>query len=339
MRIVPIATLVAVAFAVISACIGFSELAVGAPQLISSFPAKGSPTTALSRTMVFAGGEHHYLIQPVHKAGRHPVVILLHGGESDDDIVWRQTSLPTLGARDGFIVVAPNALKNRHWNDGRGRVGHGEPSDADDVGYLRALIAHVVAHEDGDPNAVFMTGLSNGGLMTIRFVCEGGDLLRAAGNAISNLPIKQAVNCHVGKPLPWISINGDRDPNMHFAGMPAGTLVNGRPQAGLESADQTFTFFANNARCSAAVRIVALPNINVGDGSTAEKRVRDDCAGGTTSTQYVLHNAGHALPGEPRIPARMREYGNVNEDLDAGSLIWAHFKQTLGRNYRPASDP
>jgi len=315
------------------ACIALLALVLtaAAGRAGATSPAKGSLVTAESRTLVFAGEKHEYLIQPVLGSGRHPVVIILHGGERDAKKVWTQLSLPTLGKRYGFIAVAPNALMNRHWNDGRNRVGTGEPSNADDVGYLRALIAEVVAHDGGDPTAIFMFGFSNGGFMTIRFACEAGELLRAAGVAASSIPIKQAQHCAGRKPLPWISINGDRDPNVNFNGQADGTLVYGRPQAGLLSADKTFAFFADKAKCRAALRVVELPDIDASDGSTAEERVRSGCSGGTTSTQYVLHGAGHTLPGNWLSPAEARLLGRVNGDIDAGTVIWAHFQQTLDK--------
>ncbi len=50
----------------------------------SDFPAKGSLSTAEYRTRVFAGGKREYLIQPARGSSRHPVVIVLHGGNSDN---------------------------------------------------------------------------------------------------------------------------------------------------------------------------------------------------------------------------------------------------------------
>ena len=296
---------------------------------VSDFPAKGSLSTAESRTLVFAGGKRQYLIQPVRGSSRHPVVIVLHGGDSDNKTVWTETSLPTLGARFGFIVVAPNASMNKHWNDGRGTVGEGKPSTADDVGYLKALIVEIVERDNGDAGAVFMAGVSNGGVMTIRFACQAGNLLRAAGNVISNMPSKLSDSCKIGKGLPWLSINGDHDPRMPFHGYADGTVILGHHQAGLESADRTFAFFADKAGCSAAVQIETIPDIDRSDGSRAEKRVRGGCAGGTTSTQYVLHGAGHGWPGFAYSVQSARLRGGVNEDIDSGSVIWAHFQQTL----------
>lgn len=306
-------------------------IASAAVARVSDFPAKGSLFTAESRALVFRGETRNYLIQRVRAGNRHPVVILLHGGDSDAKRVWTETSLPTLGARDGFIVVAPNASMNQHWNDGRGSVGQGKPSTADDVGYLKALIATVEARDSGDADAVFMVGVSNGGIMTMRFACESSRLLHAAGSVISNLSVKQAARCHTGNRLPWISINGDADPRVPFNGGAAGYLVNGRPQTALESADRTFAFFADRAGCSVIVHVEAVAEVDPSDGSTVEKRVRQGCAGNTTSTQYVLHNAGHNWPGIKVDSKRVRIYGVANEDIDAGSVIWAHFRQTLRR--------
>jgi polyhydroxybutyrate depolymerase len=272
---------------------------------------------------------HEYLIQPATSEGSHPIVILLHGGDSDDRQVWTQTSLPTLGARYGFVVVAPNASQNKHWNDGRGTVGEGRASNADDVSYLEALISRTVALDHGDAGAVFMVGISNGGMMTMHFACRAGYLLRAGGNVISNLPVKERAMCKLAKPLPWISINADADPRVLFKGYGTGTLINGHPQAGLESADDTFAFFADRARCSPGVHAEALPDVDVHDGSTAEMRIRARCVGGSTSTEYILHNAGHNVPGLAVSVARIEKLGFANQDVDAGSIIWQHFQQTL----------
>ena len=72
---------------------------------LAMFPAKGSLSASQSKTLVFQGRTHEYLIQTVNDSARHAVVIVLHGGDSDDKTVWIDTSLPTLGASKRFIVV------------------------------------------------------------------------------------------------------------------------------------------------------------------------------------------------------------------------------------------
>jgi polyhydroxybutyrate depolymerase len=293
------------------------------------FPPKGSVSTAEFHAFTFGGERHEFLMQPIRDGHRHPVVVLLHGGDSSARTVWTETSLPTLGARFGFVVVAPNATSHAHWNDGRGTVGEGAASAADDVGSLRVIIAELVAHDDVDARAVFMAGVSNGGMMTMRFACEEGRLLRAAASVVADLPASVAKKCYDPTPLPWLAINADRDPRVPFAGLSAGKPINGRPQAGLESADQTFAFFADRARCSKKLYVEQVPDRDSTDGSTVEKRMRSGCFGVTTSTQYVLHGAGHNVPGLPITGQRLRELGPANEDVDAGTVIWEHFRQTL----------
>ena len=52
-----------------------------------------------------------------------------------------------------------------HWNDGRPEIS----SDADDVGFINAVIAHYKAE---GYNRFYLVGMSNGGVMAQRMVCE-----------------------------------------------------------------------------------------------------------------------------------------------------------------------
>ena len=293
-------------------------------------PPKGSLSDADRRTPEFGGLDRDYLIQTVKGRGLHPLVIVLHGGAQSAAQVWTQTSLPTLGAEDGFLVTAPDAGKNKHWNDGRGATLGGEgPSDADDVGFLRAMIEEIEKQDNADPKAVFLVGASNGGLMAMHFACTSGAMLRAAGVVIADLPVEEAKSCDTGEPLPWIAISGDNDPLMPFNGQRAGLIRNGQVQPALRSADATFRYFADKAGCAADTISERLPDLDPSDGSTVERRTRSGCAGGTASVQYILHGAGHSWPGAtpPRLIARW--VGGVNDDVDAGTIVWDFFRSTL----------
>jgi len=300
-------------------------------ETTAAFPAKGRLFTAKHMTLSFGGVERTYLIQPVHESGVRPVVILLHGGTETAEQVWRQTSLPTLGERDGFIVVAPNAV-DRHWNDGRGAtLGGSGSSAADDVGFLQALIAEVIASFHGDPKAIFMIGASNGGFMTMHFAGKSGDLLRAAGNVVSDLPVDQQADCPSRKPLPWLSMNGTSDPLIPFGGEPAGTVKNGQKQPALLSADDTFAFWANRNRCAPEIQSTHLSHREAADATSVEKRVRTGGTGGTSCVQYVIHGGGHIWPNTQPAPIVERFVGLSNQDIDAGEVIWDFFRGTLGK--------
>ncbi|MDB5985771.1 MAG: hypothetical protein JWR16_824 [Nevskia sp.] len=298
-----------------------AESAPGAPPF-------GDPSTAQTRTINVDGVSRTYLIQPARGGGAAaPIVVMLHGGTQGPEDMWKETSMPTVAQQNNFIVVAPAGL-NKHWNDGRGAVLGGKASKADDVGFLRAVIQQVVQQDHGNPNAVFMFGPSNGGAMTQHFACAAGDVLHAAANLISNLPTDEQRDCKNAKPLPWLSINGTSDPLFPFLGQRRGVVKNGEEQPELLSAEQTFSFWADRARCSQQ-----LSNQRVGgtdDQHYTEKRVRGGCAGGAQSVEYIVHGAGHTMPGRPIKSLLVRHYiGDGSTDVDTGTVVWDFFRSTL----------
>ncbi|MDB5967631.1 MAG: Polyhydroxybutyrate depolymerase [Hydrocarboniphaga sp.] len=294
-------------------------------EATKGFPDKGDVSTAQQRKLIAGGLQRSYLVQiPGGASAPMPIVVILHGGTETAEDAWKQTSLPTLGARERFIVAAPQGV-DKHWNDGRGSTLAGDSvSSADDVAFIRNLIAELVLRDHGDARAVFIIGASNGGFMAMNYACQAGDTLRAGANVISTLPAAVARNCRAGKPLPWLSMNGKRDSIVPFAGMPEGTLVRGKPQPGLLSADATFQFWANRAGCSASAQTTRVSD-------TVEKRVRS-CANGTTSQQYVFSDAGHVWPGLAINSAMIASYlGGTNLDVDTGEVAWGFFKSALAR--------
>jgi polyhydroxybutyrate depolymerase len=296
--------------AAIGLALALSGAVLAGVGLAADFPAKGDPAKAVHRTLMFRGLKRGYLVQPVAGSGSFPVVIALHGASVSAERQWAQTSLATLGAREHFIVVAPQGVDNR-WDEDSGA------GPLNDVEFLRAVMRDVEAKDHGDPKAVFMIGMSNGGFMTIHFVCAGGGAeLRAAGVVSATLDADQLRSCAPKKPLPWIEMHGDADDIVPF-----------QEGEGLIGAEKTFAFFADRAGCAKAIAREPLPDLTPGDGSTAEKRVRSGCAGGTSSTFYVFHGAGHSWPNSRSGPPGPR--GAVNQDVDGGTIAWAHFKATL----------
>jgi polyhydroxybutyrate depolymerase len=297
-------------------------------------PERGNVATARRRHITVGGLDRSYLVQPApgaRGAGRLPVVVLLHGGTQSAEDIWRETSLPTLGAREGFLVVAPEALA-RHWNDVRGASIAGSPaSTVDDVRFLKAVIAEVIAQDHGDPSAVFMVGSAHGGFMTMRFACDAGEALRAAASLLSTMPDALARNCKSPRPLPWLAVNGTDDPAVPFGGQVDGTVRRGETQAALRSADDTFRFWADRAGCAAPTAREAITDQGSDDRHRwAERVVRTSCVGGQVSQQVVLHGSGHVMPGlatDNRLAERA--VGPAAPEVDGGTLVWMHFKATL----------
>jgi polyhydroxybutyrate depolymerase len=297
-------------------------------------PGQGRLAGAHERSLALGGLARRYLVQPVPAArgpGPYPVVVVLHGGTQTSEDVWRQTSLPTLGEHEGFIVVAPQGV-DRHWNDAPGSTIAGDtPSAADDVGFLKAVIEDVIARDHGDRSAVFMVGASNGGFMTMRFACDAGDVLRAASSVIATLPVPMKRDCRSPRPLPWLAINGTEDPIVPFGGQPEGSTRRGSPQPALMSADDTFRFWADRDGCAPTIsRRVLTDPAKDERRRWAESFERTGCVGGQVSRQVVMHGSGHVFPGSPvRLGWAEHVVGSGAPELDGGTLVWGFFQATL----------
>ncbi|MHC4505948.1 MAG: CE1 family esterase, partial [Planctomycetota bacterium] len=110
-----------------------------------------------------------------------PLVIALHGGRANGRQMMRLTrrGFNKLAERDGFLVAYPDG-HTMHWTDGSDpeEVFEGD-EDSDDVGFLAALIDKLARESSVDPKRVYVTGISNGALMAIRFAMERAEKVAA----------------------------------------------------------------------------------------------------------------------------------------------------------------
>ena len=53
--------------------------------------------------------------------------------------------------------------------------GKAEEKKVDDVGFINALIEELEANYAIDPRRIYVTGMSNGAMMSYRLACELGD--------------------------------------------------------------------------------------------------------------------------------------------------------------------
>ena len=118
-----------------------------------------------------------------------PLVIVLHGNTQTGADMITRTAWPAVAQREGFAVVFPDGL-NHSWADLRPnnlRAGRVPPHGTDDVAFIAKLVEKFVADGSADPKRIYVTGISNGGAMTMTLVCKRADLFAAAASVIMNL--------------------------------------------------------------------------------------------------------------------------------------------------------
>jgi polyhydroxybutyrate depolymerase len=258
-------------------------------------------------------------------AHRLPVVFVLHGGgRADGDEVAGRTGYNELADRQGFIAVYPNGV-DAQWNDGRGKTFRkaSDNTDIDDVGFIADLIERISRDYKGDSSRVYVTGLSNGGMMTLRLGCEISDKLATIAPVIANIPENIIETCKPESPLPVLLMNGTDDPlvpwnggSVHFFRKTMGEVV---------STADTVAFWTEHNQCSTTPKTERLADKDSKDGSSVKVSTYYNCADSSEVILYTIVGGGHSFPGG-NIPDRPLILGRKNNDINAAEVIWKFFK-------------
>lgn len=149
---------------------------LGADTIGTGPEPKGCVTELVAGTRVFAceGLQFDVTVPAACLAGACGLVLDVHGMTMSARIEDKNTDMRALGAKYGYIVVQPNAVPAApasSWTPG-----------IDDAKVL-AFLKDAIEAYDVDRNRVHMTGFSQGGMMTSRFLCRQADLFASVAAA------------------------------------------------------------------------------------------------------------------------------------------------------------
>jgi polyhydroxybutyrate depolymerase len=250
-----------------------------------------------------------------------PLVLALHGGGgSGEQMCTLPGGIQELAERDGFIVVCPDAVEN-HWNDGRGNQEYrSQAEDIDDVGFLLALIGRLSEDHNIDPARIYVTGASNGGMMTQRMACEASGAFAAAAVVIASQP--ENLDCEPVRPISILFMNGTDDPLMPYEG---GEVHFYRQELGeVLSTQDAVSFWAGANGCDPAPETELLPDLDPEDGTRIRLDTYSGCDAGARVLLYTVQGGGHSWPGGSQYLPRS-VIGRVSRDLHANEAIWGFF--------------
>ena len=117
------------------------------------------------------------------------------------------SGMSTLADQQNFIAVYPNGTgKLPTWNAGN-CCGYARQNNVDDIAFLRALIAKLQKSYSIDARRIYVTGISNGAMMSYRAACEMSDVVAAVA------PVEGAQNvpCKPASPVSLIVFHGTAD--------------------------------------------------------------------------------------------------------------------------------
>ena len=187
-----------------------------APQL--------APAGEVQLNLIDVGGADRSYILHVPENARPdkplPVLVMLHGAGGDAERARLASGFDDYSDSDDFIVVYPNGTQagdiagEYSWNAGA-CCGVPQRTKVDDVAFITAVLDEVAAQHPVDASRVYLTGFSNGGMLSYRLSCELG--ARFAGIAVVGGALNMPA-CAAPSPMSVLIIHGIADQTVPYDG-------------------------------------------------------------------------------------------------------------------------
>ncbi len=295
---------------------GILALLLAVPNVARAAELEAGASEAVRVAFAHGGRERAYFLwAPTgERAGRVPLVLVLHGGGGNGENVQEMTGFTAVARREGFAVAYPEGTgrlgRLLTWNAGH-CCGYAMSEGVDDVGFLTALVERLVADGLVDPARVYVTGMSNGAMMAHRMGAEASAHVAAIAPVVGGLFGDER---RPSVPVSALLINGALDRSIPVdGGQTGGRFANAWDGTPLRPVAFQGDFWASANGCRDAGREVVR-------GVVRERTAI--CPPGVAVRSLLLHDNGHAWPGGQPGSAR----GDVpSTAIDATEVIWAFF--------------
>ncbi len=334
---ITLATVVAMAASVGPAMSGSTTGPAGAatPELA---PMAGSYTFHLT----YGGRARDYRLHvpPAASSGQPlPLVLNLHGATQNGFLEELQTGMDNSADQNGYLVAYPDGTriskvltpdpvaKNAQygWNAGQ-CCGLPVTRHINDVGFLEKVIADIAAQTPVDLRRVYMTGISNGGMMAYAMASEASDHVAAVSSISGQVELP---TIHPSRPVPTLEFHSLDDPIAKWAGVP-----NQDPRLRLsvmEGIDQWVKADGCTSRAVTGTTIVGATG-SISAGETATPVTYRGCRAGTEVALWRFTGSGHVWPGSllntgPKSTWLLGGVGRGIVLVDANEAMWQFFQR------------
>ena len=279
---------------------------------------------AISHTIDVNGVSRTYLlyVPPGQSGKRLPAFIMMHGSGSTDAQQETYTNFDAFAQAHGLVVMYPQGI-DKHWNDGR-VIGH--ESMADDIGFMKAMLAEVTAQGLIDPKRVYAAGISNGGFMAQHMACVMPDALAGIAVIAASQPVDAA--CPSPRPMPVIFFHGTADKFVPFDGGPIAPQFGNRGTA-MSNAQAVATWQKRNG-CGGATRKQIIPAKDASDSLPVTVETYS-CPAGRGLENVIVQGGGHSWPGAHQGWLVTKILGPVTDNINANDTMWSFFQSQAAR--------
>lgn len=131
-------------------------------------------------------GLRMYLYVPDSVKPRPAILVAVHMCTASGPAFFSGTEFASLANQYGFIVIYPSATRSGSCFDVSSPQSLTRNGGSDPVGIM-SMVTYVEQHNNGDPNRVYVTGASSGGMMTNVLLGDYPDVFKA-GAAFMGVP-------------------------------------------------------------------------------------------------------------------------------------------------------
>jgi polyhydroxybutyrate depolymerase len=278
--------------------LGFSQVRVALTIVVSVLIGGGCSTAAPipERTEDFETGlqvddllRTYQVHVPTGYTGKepHPLLLALHGSGFGAAGMRRSTGLDTTADRHGFIVAYPDGV------DGGWVWDPSFSERVDDVKFLTRLLDRLDAQLSLDPDRIYVTGFSAGGMMTQKLACSISSRLAGIAVVGATLPRRIARQCRSilasRARFAVLSILGTGDPLIPFEGDST------TDDLSLLSAAATMETWALRNGCTTPPE-TSTAYVDPVYGITTRQERYPGCADDWDVELYAMEGAGHIWP-------------------------------------------
>ncbi|MFC4126278.1 extracellular catalytic domain type 1 short-chain-length polyhydroxyalkanoate depolymerase [Nocardia rhizosphaerae] len=223
-----------------------------------------------------------------------PLVVVLHGALGTGAQAQRAYGWDAMADATGFAVAYPDGV-DRAWNTEGDCCGTPGRTGVDDVGFLAAMINEIGAAVPVDRDRIYLTGMSNGAMMSYTMACR-----TSVAAAIGPVAGTQLGDCADPAPTSVIHVHGSDDANVRYDGEPGIGIarIDGPPVPELHD------FWRAVDDCAAS------ESTTTGQVTVAAANCRD----GRAVRLVTVAGTGHSWPGT-----------RSGDPLDATAVIWEFF--------------
>ncbi|CAH0995870.1 hypothetical protein EMA8858_01998 [Emticicia aquatica] len=243
-----------------------------------------------------------------------PLVIAMHGGGGSADQCESDYSLTQKANSENFVIVYPEGvqsngiLRARTWNAGT-CCDYAVEKNIDDVHFISVLIDELLKNYKLNPKKVYLTGMSNGAILSYRLACEIPNKITAIAAVSGPMSLKD--ECKSLKPIPIMHLHSVLDQKVPVNG---GTGIFGN----------TFPAVMSGLNSWSKINECKTPAKVIKDDSKYKLTQWLDCKNNAVITYYLTKDGGHSWPGAIKVRAAADEPSTV---INANDLIFDFFKQ------------